>query len=51
MEPKQKWNQNENRSQTEYEEEWRGTKMKDGETKKTNLQIEKQRKQTCLRKK
>ena len=31
---KQKWNQNENRSKTEYEEEWRGTKMEDGETKK-----------------
>ena len=27
---KRKWNQNKNRSKTEYEEEWRGTKMEDG---------------------
>ena len=27
----QKWNQNENGTKTEYEEEWRGTKMEDRE--------------------
>ena len=37
MEAQGKCNQNENRNKTEYEEEWRGTKMEDGETKKTNL--------------
>jgi len=38
---KRKWNQNKNRNKTEYEyeEEWRGTKMEDGEDVKNQQQL------------
>ena len=38
---RRKWNQNKNRNKTEYEyeEEWRGTKMEDGEDVKNQQQL------------
>jgi len=36
---KRKWNQNKNRNKTEYEEEWRGTKMEDGKDVKNQRQL------------